>query len=123
MRSPPRPAETTREPSILPTPIGERLRADHFVKIDKHCLMCGKIIPRDHPRYRLTLTDTDECSPNGSMQWRKSREDQRQCRYCKKPSTPAQRARFSRWKRYEEEEDPPPDSELDPSGDCGAGVS
>lgn len=73
--------------------------------------MCGKVIPRTHPRYRLTLTDKDECSEL-LTQWRKSREDEKQCRYCQRPSTPAQRARFRRWRAWEAK-NPPPDDQLD----------
>jgi hypothetical protein len=76
------------------------------------CTMCGEPIPADHPRPNITLTCSDACRDRRDV-WRKQRMGKKRCKYCLKPSTPAERSRFRRW-RNAEMKNPPPDSELSP---------
>ena len=82
------------------------------VTLTPFCTMCGKPIPADHPKPKTTLTCSDECSEL-RKKWKRSKEDAVRCRYCLKPSTPAQRSRFRRWMN-DEKKNPPPIEELSP---------
>jgi hypothetical protein len=70
--------------------------------------MCGEVIPDDRPVKAITCSDL--CSKM-RVQFRKSRQDARECRYCFRPSTPEERRRYQRWRRWEEK-NPPPLEEL-----------
>jgi hypothetical protein len=70
--------------------------------------MCGKDIPADRPKQAITCSK--ECS-DLRKNWRRSKQDARECRYCLRPATQAERSRYQRWRRWEEK-NPPPDSEL-----------
>jgi predicted nucleic acid-binding Zn ribbon protein len=77
-----------------------------------HCVACGEVIPADHPRPFITLTCSDRCR-DARMKFRRKREHATRCKYCFKPSTPAERKRFLRWRNFEKK-NPPPDAELSP---------
>ena len=62
------------------------------------CVMCKKDIPGDRPRSSVTCSK--ECSI-ARKNFHRSREDKRACRYCQKPSTPEERLRYQRWRRWE----------------------
>jgi predicted nucleic acid-binding Zn ribbon protein len=82
------------------------------VHVTPHCTICGKEIPADHPKPKTTLTCSDECRDTREA-WRRAKEDEKRCRYCMKPATPAERSRYRRW-RNAERKNPPPDAELSP---------
>lgn len=71
-------------------------RKDDFVHTTTHCLMCGDPIPADLPKMALTCSEACKIARKN---YRRSRQDHRECRYCKKPSTPEQRASYQQWKR------------------------
>ena len=71
-------------------------RKDDFKKITPHCVMCGDPIPADRPK--MAITCSDACR-NDRKNYRRSRQDQRACRYCQHPSTPEQRLAYQRWRR------------------------
>jgi predicted nucleic acid-binding Zn ribbon protein len=86
------------------------MRKDAFSQITTHCVMCGTPIPKDRPKQAIT------CSAECSLQrknFRRSKQDARECRYCRRPSTPEERSRYLRWRKHEEK-NPPPDAELSP---------
>lgn len=85
-------------------------REDNFTGIQTFCCMCSKPIGEDRPKTAITCSP--ECTER-RKQWRRSREDSVRCRYCLRPSTHAERARYQRWKR-QETKNPPPDAELSP---------
>jgi hypothetical protein len=58
------------------------------------------------------VTCSDECS-RARIAFRRNHERKRECRYCFKPSSPEERSRYQRWRRWEAK-NPPPDSELSP---------
>jgi hypothetical protein len=62
--------------------------------------MCTNEIPADKK------WDAICCSPEctkARKQYGRSRKDQTACRYCLKPSTPEERARFNLWQKWEAE--------------------
>lgn len=83
-------------------------RVDNFSAVETFCCMCAKPIGDDRPRTAITCSK--ECT-EARKQWRRSREDARRCRYCLNPSSPVERSRYQRWRRYEAK-NPPPDTEL-----------
>jgi hypothetical protein len=62
------------------------------------CVMCQNPIGEDRPRSSVTCSK--ECS-TARKNFHRSREDKRACRYCQKPSTPEERIRYQRWRRWE----------------------
>ena len=71
-------------------------RKDNFHEVTTHCVMCGDPIPHDRPKMALTCSDV--CRDR-RKNYRRSRQDQRACRYCLRPSTPEQRAAYHQWRR------------------------
>lgn len=86
------------------------MRTDHYSDYIPHCVSCGKEIPADRPRQAITCSD--ECRDT-RKNYRRSRQDARECRYCRRPSTPQERLRYSRWRKFEEK-NPPPVEQLAP---------
>jgi hypothetical protein len=72
--------------------------------------MCPNFIPSD--RHKKAVTCSEECA-QARKDWNRSRQDATECRYCERPSTPEERTRYKRWRKWEEN-NPPPDSELSP---------
>jgi len=83
-------------------------REDNFSDVKPHCVMCGNEVPADRPKTAITCSD--ECRDR-RKKWRRSKQDAKECRYCLRPSTPAERSRYQRWRKFEAK-NPPPDSEL-----------
>jgi hypothetical protein len=73
-------------------------RKDDFVGRVMHCIICQNPIPST--RKADSVTCSAECSGTRKA-WRRSRLDQTKCRYCLRPSTPAERAAFNRWRKWE----------------------
>jgi hypothetical protein len=83
-----------------------------IIEVIPKCTMCGNPIPADHPRKKKALTCSDTCR-DLREDWRRSNEDAKRCRYCLAPSSPAERSRYQRWRRFEKK-NPPPIEELSP---------
>lgn len=86
------------------------MRKDDFTNFHPKCVQCGKEIPADRPR--MSITCSNECR-DGRKNYRRSKMDSRQCRYCLRPSTPEERLRYHRWRKWEEK-NPPPVEQLAP---------
>jgi predicted nucleic acid-binding Zn ribbon protein len=83
---------------------------DFYTWVKPHCVMCGTLIPEDRPKHSITCSKT--CS-DLRKNWRRSKQDARECRYCRRPASLAERSRYQRWRRWEEK-NPPPVGELSP---------
>lgn len=86
-------------------------RKDDFAHTVIHCCMCGDPIPEGRPK--MALTCSDACR-DARKNYRRSRQDQRACRYCLHPSTPEERKRYQRWRRWEKLNPPPPEPPPEP---------
>lgn len=75
-------------------------RADHFTGVQMHCIVCSKTIPPE--RRRDAVTCSKECS-KARDKYIQSRMDNEECRYCRRPSTPEERARFKQWQKWDAE--------------------
>lgn len=66
-----------------------------------YCVMCTKEVPADRLRFRSVTC----CDEHARMRQRLLRKkvDDRSCRFCHKPSTPAQRKAFTRFRKWERE--------------------
>lgn len=84
------------------------MRTDNYTDTPRYCVMDGKLIPPDRPR--MAVTCSKECT-DARKDFRRSRQDARECRYCRRPSTPEERHRYLRWRKFEEKF-PPDASEL-----------
>lgn len=74
------------------------MRKDDFRNRQRFCVMCKKAIPED--RKWDSVTCSTECSKD-RKDYGRSRKDQVECRYCLRPSTPEERARYHAWRRWE----------------------
>ena len=63
--------------------------------IPVHCVVCAQVLGEDRIR-RKAVTCSAECQTTRTIYLR-SRLDQKKCRYCMRPSTPAQRGLYFRW--------------------------
>lgn len=82
------------------------------IDVNPKCTMCGNEIPADHPKRKTALTCSDACR-DLREQWRRQKEDEKRCRYCLKPTSPAERSRYRRWRNLERK-NPPLDVDLSP---------
>ena len=73
-------------------------RTDDYSGRPMHCLVCTNPIPPT--RKKDAITCSTECSAVRAKYLR-SLIDQKRCRYCQRPSTPAERAAFNRWGKWE----------------------
>ena len=64
-----------------------------------HCVVCTKEVQPDRLRYG-SITCSEACKRTRKNSLR-ARVDQRGCRYCGKPSTPAEREALSRFRAFE----------------------
>ena len=62
------------------------------------CVVCANPIPTD--RRWDSITCSKECGSARTKFW-KSQINLRQCKYCQRPTTPEERARFQAWRRWE----------------------
>lgn len=84
------------------------MRTDKFAGFQLRCIMCPNFIPADRPKRAVTCSK--ECS-QARKDYGRALQDRTECRYCERPSTPAERARYKRWRKFELK-NPPPDAEL-----------
>lgn len=73
-------------------------RKDDYRAVQRFCVMCTNVIPAERPWNAVTCSK--ECSKR-RVDYRRSREDALQCRYCNRPSTPEERQRYQLWRRWE----------------------
>ena len=70
-------------------------RKDDFTGTQMHCIVCTNPIPPT--RRKDAVTCSTECSKARKNFWR-SQQDMVECRYCFRPSTPEERARYIKWR-------------------------
>lgn len=70
-----------------------------FYDQETHCVVCGVKVPPERVRFKA-ITCTPEHAKLRKAQLR-AKTDQRECRYCRKPSTVAERAAFQRFRKWE----------------------
>lgn len=73
-------------------------RKDSYRGIQMHCVVCMNLIPSD--RKWDSVTCSTACT-KARKDFGRSRKDQMECRYCLRPSTPEERARYLAWRRAE----------------------
>ena len=73
----------------------------HLYKVEVHCVICTALVPTDRLKYRR-ITCSDACNKIRERQTRK-RVDDRECRFCHKPSTPTGRRAFAKFRKWERE--------------------
>lgn len=74
------------------------MRKDDYRDVQRFCIMCQNPIPETRK------SDAVTCSPLCSKRrkdWQRSRQDATECRYCQRPSTHEERARYMAWRRWE----------------------
>jgi hypothetical protein len=75
------------------------MRKDVYSGIILHCMVCQNIIPTN--RVAKAVTCSPECA-KARRDFIRSRLDHHKCRYCQRPSTPEERARYQQWSRWEQ---------------------
>ena len=76
-------------------------RKDSYSQNQMHCVNCTEPIPSTRKWDAIT------CSPactKARKDYGRSRQDQRECRYCLRPSTPEERARYKAWRKWEKQQ-------------------
>jgi predicted nucleic acid-binding Zn ribbon protein len=69
-----------------------------------HCVVCKADIPHERASGKVkSVTCSDACATERKVMLRKKRQDSKMCRYCRRPSTPADRAAFMRFRKHEAE--------------------
>jgi predicted nucleic acid-binding Zn ribbon protein len=76
------------------------MRKDNYRGVSMKCVVCTNPIPAD--RKWDAITCSKECSVK-RKEFGRSRKDQIECRYCLRPSTPEERARYNAWRRWEKQ--------------------
>lgn len=70
-----------------------------FYELETFCTVCTKPVPPERLRFKA-ITCTEECARLRKLSMR-SKQDARECRHCRKPSTPEERAAYQRFRRWE----------------------
>jgi hypothetical protein len=73
-------------------------RTDKFTGTTMFCVVCQKPVPET--RQWSAITCSKECS-RARKDFARSHQDQTECRYCRRPATPEERARYQAWRRWE----------------------
>jgi hypothetical protein len=73
-------------------------RTDAYRGTTMNCVVCKNPIPST--RKWDSVTCTPECT-KARKDYGRSRQDQTECRYCLRPSTPEERTRYLAWRRAE----------------------
>ncbi len=76
-----------------------RIPRKTYDEIEVHCVLCGEDVPRDRVM-RGAITCTKEHAIERRKQQRAMKE-QKECDYCKRPSTPEEREAFKRFRNLE----------------------
>lgn len=64
-----------------------------------HCIVCGTIVPEVRLAQGAITCTKEHGTVRANML--RARKDARECRYCRKPSTPEERAAFQRFRKFE----------------------
>lgn len=73
-------------------------RKDAYTGVTMSCVVCAKPIPPE--RKWDAVTCSKECT-KVRKDFGRSHQDHVECRYCQRPSTPEERARYHAWRRWE----------------------
>ena len=73
-------------------------RRDDFSTMQMKCVVCSNPIPAD--RREDAITCSKACTKARS-DWKRSQIDHNYCRYCQRPASPEERARYLRWRQWE----------------------
>jgi len=73
-------------------------RKDDYRNVERYCVVCRNPIPAE--RKWDAITCSKECTKT-RKDYGRSRKDQVECRYCLRPSSPEERARYLAWRRAE----------------------
>jgi hypothetical protein len=72
-----------------------------FLEVRTHCVHCAELVPPERLKFKA-ITCSDECARLRKLSMR-ARQDSRECRFCRKPTTPAEKASFQRFRKWEKE--------------------
>jgi hypothetical protein len=70
-----------------------------FFEITTHCVHCAKLVPPERLKFKA-ITCSEECARLRKLSMR-ARQDSRECRFCRKPTTPAEKASYQRFRKWE----------------------
>lgn len=70
-----------------------------FYDAETHCIVCTNLVPPERIRFK-SITCSDECARLRKLSMR-AKQDARECRHCRKPSTMAERAAYQRYRKWE----------------------
>lgn len=73
-------------------------RKDAYRGVIMNCVVCKSPIPAERKWDSICCSTT--CT-RARKDYGRSRKDQVECRYCLRPSSPEERARYSAWRRWE----------------------
>jgi len=76
------------------------------------CVICGRNVPDERMKKRA-ITCSPSCGKERTNMLRR-RQDNTRCRYCMKPVTPEEQARYRRWRAWEKK-NPPTEAEVQAS--------
>ena len=68
-------------------------------RIKAYCVVCTNEIPEDRVR-KQSVTCKKECS-DARRRAQRTLQDDRECRYCRRPSSPEEREAFNRFRKLE----------------------
>lgn len=74
------------------------MRSD-LAHMPMHCVVCQTVIPEERDKRKAT-TCSPECLVKRKQALR-NRMDAKRCRYCQRPSNPAERGQFNRWRKQQ----------------------
>lgn len=70
-----------------------------FFEQEFHCIICTQLIPPEKLQFK-SITCSDECARLRKLALR-TKQDIRECRFCRKPSSLAERAAYQRYRKWE----------------------
>jgi hypothetical protein len=76
------------------------MRKDSFTGVQMRCVVCTNPIPADRKKDAVTC---GKICTKARKDFFRSRIDATSCRYCQRPATPEERARFQAWRRWEKQ--------------------
>lgn len=71
-----------------------------FSEFVNHCVVCGTTIPTDRVKRGAVTCSKEHAKLRKAQQM--ALVDSKECRYCRRPSTPLQREAFKRFRRLEQ---------------------
>lgn len=70
-----------------------------FFDVTTHCVHCTTLVPPERLKFKA-ITCSEECARLRKLSMR-TRQDSRECRFCRKPTTPAEKASYQRFRKWE----------------------